>query len=204
MGIIFWVINSISIPLLPFLITISYSVGLEISPEKIFNPERNILSEIKVTNGKITFITNRIDSSGYKINQGKAFFKIMVSYNNKIIDLILGFGIDTENFSLTVSSSSYSTIILAFTFYYENTNTIKYEIEIIIDIIMKAVLERVLVLAESFGGDLTPVEESIGLGPGLYIIFLIISNLLAQGASFTIEAVSSFFVSLFPYAQNIL
>ena len=179
MGIIFWVINSISIPLLPFLITISYSVGLEISPEKIYKPERNILSEIKVTNGKITFITNRIDSSGYKINQGKAFLKIMESYNNKIIDLILGFGIDTENFYLTVSSSSYSTIILTFTFYYENTNTIKYEIEIIIDIIMKAVLERVLVLAESFGGDLTPVVENIGIGPGLYIIFLIISNLLA-------------------------
>ena len=69
---------------------------------------------------------------------------------------------------------------------------------------MKAVLEKVLVLAESFGGDLTPVEESIGIGPGLYIIFLIISNLLVPGASFTIEAVSSFFVSLFPYAQNVL
>ena len=128
----------------------------------------------------------------------------MESYNNKIIDLILGFGIDTENFSLTMSSSSYSTIVLTFTFYYENTNTIKYEIEIIIDIIMKAVLERVLVLAESFGGDLTPVVENIGIGPGLYIIFLIISNLLAPGASFAIEAVPAFLLSLFSYAQNVL
>jgi hypothetical protein len=92
------------------------------------------------SNGKITFITNGIDSSGYKINLDKSFFKIMESYNNKIIDLILGFGIDNENFSLTVSSSLYSTIVLTFTFYYENTNTVKYEIEIKIDIIMKVVL----------------------------------------------------------------
>ena len=59
---------------------------------------------------------------------------------------------------------------------------------------MKAILEKVLVLAESFGGDFTPVEESIGIGPGLYIIFLIISNLLSPGASFAIEAVSAFFI----------
>ena len=63
---------------------------------------------------------------------------------------------------------------------------------------MKAVLEKVLVLAESFGGDLTPVEESIGIGPGLYIIFLIISNLLAPGASFAIEAAPAFFYLCFP------
>ena len=79
----------------------------------------------------------------------------MESYNNKIIDLILGFGIDNEKFSLTVSSSLYSTIVLTLTFYYENTNTIKYRIKIKIDIIMKAILEKFLVLAESFGGDLT-------------------------------------------------
>ena len=196
-------INSISIPLLPFLITISYSVGLEISPEKIFKPERNILSEIKVTNGKITFITNGIDSSGYKKNLDKAFSKIMESYNNRIIDLILGFGIDNENFSLTVSSSSYSVIILTFTFYSENTNTIKYEIEIKIDIIMKAVLEKVLVLAESFGGDPTPVVESIGKGPGLYIIFLIISHVLSPGLSFNTEALSAFLLSSFAYSKDL-
>ena len=196
-------INSISIPLLPFLITISYSVGLEISPEKIFKPERNILSETKVTNGKITFITNGIDSSGYKKNLDKAFSKIMESYNNRIIDLILGFGIDNENFSLTVSSSSYSVIILTFTFYSENTNTIKYEIEIKIDITMKAVLEKVLVLAESFGGDPTPVVESIGKGPGLYIIFLIISHVLSPGLSFNTEALSAFLLSIFPYAKDV-
>ena len=195
-------INSIKIPALPFLITISYSVGLEMSSENIFQPESNILSETKVTNGKITSITNGIDSSGYKIDIGKAYFKIMQSYNNKIMDLIAGFGLNTENFSLTVSSSIYSVMILSFTFYYENTNTIKYEIEIKIEIVLKAVLEKVLALAESF--ELTPVIQGIGLGAVLYIIFLIISNLFAPGVSAGLEALSTFLLSFLSQTQYAL
>ncbi len=198
-------INSATIPALPFLITISYSVGLELSSENIFKPERNILSETKVTNGKITSITNGIDLFGYKIDIGKLFFKILVSYNNKILDVIAGFGLNTETFSLTVSSSIYSVMILSFTFYSENTNTIKFEIEIKIELVIKSVLEKVVALAESFG--LTPVVQGIELGAVLYIIFLIISNLFAPGVSAVsagLEALSSFLLSFLSTTQYAL
>ena len=170
-------INSISFAYFPFLITISYSVGLEISPEKIFKPERNILSETKVINGKITPITNPINTYGYKLNLGNNFIKIMESYDNKIMDLIIGFGIDFENFSLTVSSGSYSDFILTFTFYVENTNKIKYEIEIKIEYISKIVLEKVKLFAKSYleNIDLTPVfEENIKT----VIIFSLVTEIL--------------------------
>ena len=72
------------------------------------------------------------------------------------------------------------------------------KIEIKIEIVIKAVLEKVIALAESF--ELTPVIQGIGLGAVLYIIFLIISNLFAPGVSAALEALSTFLLSFLSYA----
>jgi len=137
-----------------FVVIISYEVGLEISIEKFFETENNILSETKVINGKIISHYDGFDLLNIKKNLDNNILKYIDLYNKNIQDIILSFGIEKESYSITVSTNeSFNCTLFTLRFFNDiGAGTIKYEIEIKIEAnnIMLSQLEKFPKPAYSF------------------------------------------------------
>ena len=137
-----------------FVVIISYEVGLEISTEKFFETENNILSETKVINGKIYSHYDGFDLLIGKKNLDNNILKYIDLYNKNIQDIILSFGIEKESYSITVSTNeSFNCTLFTLRFFNDiGAGTIKYEIEIKIEAnnIMLSQLEKFPKPAYSF------------------------------------------------------
>ena len=118
-----------------FSVTVSYSVGQGISTEKLFYPEKYLISETKVVEGKINYHSDGLNLLDGKINVDNKLYKLLEAYNKDISNLILEFGIETDNYILTVSTNdNFDCLIYTITYHYEDTQAIYYEIEIKIEI----------------------------------------------------------------------
>ena len=116
-------------------LTVSYSVGQEISTEKLFYPEKYLISETKVVEGKINYHSDGLNLLDGKINVDNKLYKLLEAYNKDISNLILEFGIETDKYILTVSTNdNFDCLIYTITYYYGDTFSIYYEIEIKIEI----------------------------------------------------------------------
>lgn len=125
-------------------LTASYSVGVEISTDKLFNPEKYLISETKVVEGKIGYHSDGLNLLDGKINVDNKLYKLSEAYNKKISNLILEFGIETDNYILTVSTNAnFDCLIYTMTYLYGDTKAINYEIEIKIEIDNQALKEKV-------------------------------------------------------------
>ena len=119
-----------------FIVTLSYKVGLEISTENFFEPENNKLSETKVLKGKIDIHSDGLDLLGGKINIDNTIIKYFDLYNKKIKEVIFDFGLETETYSVTISTNAlFDCLIYTFRFFNNDKfENIVYEIEIKIEI----------------------------------------------------------------------
>ena len=116
-----------------FIVTVSYGIGLELSTEAIFQPEETILSESNVINGNLEIHLDSFEALNGKVEIDNQFLKLIDSFINKNLDIIVDLGFEKESFSLTVSIGINS-VTFTFRYYFLNTNLIYYEIEIKIDI----------------------------------------------------------------------
>ena len=119
-----------------FIVTLSYKVGLEISTENFFEPENNKLSETKVLKGKIDIHSDGLDLLGGKINIDNTIIKYFDLYNKKTKEVIFDFGLETETYSVTISTNAlFDCLIYTFRFFNNDKfENIVYEIEIKIEI----------------------------------------------------------------------
>ena len=119
-----------------FIVTLSYKVGLEISTENFFEPEKNKLSETKVLKGKIDIHSEGLDLLDGKINIDNTIIKYFDLYNKKIKEVIFDFGLETETYSVTISTNAlFDCLIYTFRFFNNDKfENIVYEIEIKIEI----------------------------------------------------------------------
>lgn len=125
-------------------LTASYSVGVEISTDKLFYPEKYLISETKVVEGKIGYHSDGLNLLDGKINVDNKLYKLLEAYNKEISNLILEFGIETDNYILTVSTNAnFDCLIYTITYHYGDTKAIYYEIEIKIEIDNQALKEKV-------------------------------------------------------------
>ena len=118
-----------------FIVTLSYKVGLEISTENFFEPENNKLSETKVLKGKIDIHSDGLDLLDGKINIDNTIIKYFDLFNKKI-KAIFDFGLETETYSVTISTNAlFDCLIYTFRFFNNDKfENIVYEIEIKIEI----------------------------------------------------------------------
>ena len=155
-------ISSISMYIPPcFEVTISYAVGLELSTEAFFEPESTILSETTVLKGEIVDHASGLSLFKEKVNIDNGITKLLSLFNNSMENLALSFGEETDYYTITVSINSKSNIVFTLRFYFENTKTIYYEIEIVIKFINKDLsnlaLNYILVNAEEINKSLEQV-----------------------------------------------
>ena len=124
--------SSIVIPASPFfLVTVEYTVGLDLTFENLFKPERNILSETTIIEGKIESHYDRFYFLNEKINKNSNIIKIIELYNKRVIELVLELMKETKYFTLTISTDSNNKIaIFTLKYYNEKTKKIDYEIQI--------------------------------------------------------------------------
>ena len=151
-------LNSIKIPVSPFLLlTISYSVRDELTTENIFQPESNILSETTIKDREINIHFNGLDFLKGKLNINNNIYKIVELYNKIIKDIISKFGKEI-NFTLIISTDKNNNfVIYTLRYYYENTQEIDYEIQIIIQFINLKLKELVLKPVELY--DIIPFRR---------------------------------------------
>jgi len=99
-------------------VTLSYKVGLEISTENFFEPEKNKLSETKVLKGKIDIHSEGLDLLDGKINIDNTIIKYFDLYNKKTKEAIFDFGLETETYSVTISTNAlFDCLIYTFRFF---------------------------------------------------------------------------------------
>ena len=126
-----------------FIVTISYNVGYEISTENFFDPEKEKLSETKVLKGKIDIHSDGLDLLDGKVNIDNTITKYLDFFNKNIQEQIFDFGLETETYSLTISTNALmNCLIYTFRFFGDdNFENIVYEIEIKIEINNKILVE---------------------------------------------------------------
>ena len=131
------------IPAFPYIVTVSYNVGLELSTNEFFEPEKNKFSETKIVNNEIVFHSEDLLKGEVKIDN--KLIKFIDLYNKNIQDIILGISLETKSYSLTVSTNGlFDCIIYTFRFFKDiNETTIVYEIEIKIEMMNKLLAELV-------------------------------------------------------------
>ena len=124
--------SSIIIPASPFfLVTVESTVGLDPTFDNIFKPERNVLSETTVIEGKIDSHYDRFYFLNEKINKNSNVIKIIELYNKRVIELVLELMKETKYFTLTISTDSKNNIaIFTLKYYNEKNKKIYYEIQI--------------------------------------------------------------------------
>ena len=118
----------------PFTITISYSVGLELSTEQFFKFTGTMTSETTVINGVIKSHVDGTSLLNGKIDLDNNIVKLLEAYNQNISKLVVEFGLKTDSYTVTVGVDSNCALIFTIRFYFEKTNAIYFEIEIIIEV----------------------------------------------------------------------
>jgi hypothetical protein len=118
----------------PFTITISYAVGLELSPEQFFKLRGTMTSETTVINGVINSHVDGTSLLNGKIDLDNNIIKLLEAYNQNVSKLVLEFGLETDSYTVTVGVDSNCALIFTIRFYYEKTKAIYFEIEIIIEV----------------------------------------------------------------------
>lgn len=123
--------SSFKIPSSPyFIVTISSSVGLELITDNVFLPEKNILSETTVKDGKIDSHYDGLDFLKGKLYVHFDLMKIVESYDKIVEDMALKFG-NENDYTLTVSTDEdISYELLTLRYYYGKTLKIYFEIQI--------------------------------------------------------------------------
>ena len=123
--------SSAIIPVSPiFLVTVSYTVGLDLTTENIFLPESHVLSETTVKNGIIDTHYDRLDFSLLTESGNGDVIKFVESYNKRIKDMALEFVQDiADHFTFIVSTNDDDSIVVFILRYYKNKK-IYYEIQI--------------------------------------------------------------------------
>lgn len=131
------------ISVFPYIVTVSYNVGLEVSTNEFFEPEKNKFSETKIVNNEIVFHSQ--DLLKGEVNIDNKLIKYLDLYNKNIKDIILGLSLETESYSLTVSTNGlFDCIIYTFRFFKDiKDTTIVYEIEIKIEMMNKLLTQLV-------------------------------------------------------------
>ena len=168
-------ISSISMYIPPcFEVTISYAVGLELSTQAFFAPESTKLSETTVLKGEIVDHASGLSLFKEKINIDNGITKLLSLFNVSTENLALSFGEETDYYTVTVSINSKLNIVFTLRFYYENTKTIYYEIEIVIKFINKDLsnlaLNYILVNAE----EINKALDQIIIGEIIFCLVAII------------------------------
>ena len=112
-----------------------YSVGLDLTNENFFKPEKNILSETKVLNGKFDSHYDRFYFKNETINNNNNVIKIVELYDKRLLNIILEFTKEIYNFTL-ITSTNFDNNVVVFTInnYNDNFKLIFYEIQIKIQI----------------------------------------------------------------------
>ena len=123
--------STFKIPSSPyFVVTISSTVGLELITENVFLPEKNILSETTIKDGKIDTHYDGLDFLKGKLYVHFDLLKIMESYDKIVEDMALKFGKEND-YTLTVSTDEdVSYELLTLRYYYGKTKKIYFEIQI--------------------------------------------------------------------------
>lgn len=169
-------ISSISMYIPPcFEVTTSYAVGLELSTEAFFEPESTELSETTVLKGEIVDHASGLSLFKEKINIDNGITKLLSLFNISMENLALSFGEETDYYTVTVSINiKLNIIVFTLRFYFENTKTIYYEIEIVIKFINKDLsdlaLNYILVKAE----EINKALDQIIIGEIIFFLVAII------------------------------
>jgi hypothetical protein len=169
------------------IVTISYEVGLEISTEKFFETENNILSETKIIKGKIDSHYDGLDLLDGNVNIDNNLLKYFDLYNKNIQEIILSFGLETESCSITVSTNSLLLNCIIYTLRFFNDNEpgkIIYEIEIKIEVNnnMVSQLANTPKSIYSFNWSILNENKKI-LITGVIYALIITSAILTNGAT---------------------
>lgn len=75
------------ISVFPYIVTVSYNVGLEVSTNEFFEPEKNKFSETKIVNNEIVFHSQ--DLLKGEVNIDNKLIKYLDLYNKNIKDIFL-------------------------------------------------------------------------------------------------------------------
>ena len=167
-------------------LTMSYAVGLEMSTEPLFHPQKNIISETRVVKGKIDFEYNK---GGLNILDGKIkienkFYKLLEAYNKHISNMILEFGIETDNYILTVSTNAnFDCLIYTIYYHYGESDTIYYEIEIIIEIDNKALKEVVNSQVKSYENVYSNAYADTNIIKGILLVIIVGGLFVVSGGA---------------------
>ena len=95
--------SSLPIVISPYiLVTVSYGVGLELSTDTIFQPEETILSEANVINGNLDIHLDSFEVLNGKVEIDNQILKLIDSFINKNLDIIVDLGFEGESYSLTL------------------------------------------------------------------------------------------------------
>jgi len=142
--------SSFKIPSSPyFIVTISSSVGLDLAIENVFLPEKNILSETTIKNGKIDTHYDGLDFLKGKLYINFDLLKIVESYDKIVEDMALKFGKEND-YTLTVSTDEdISYELLTLRYYYGKTSKIYFEIQIKIQFNNKKLKELAILQMEN-------------------------------------------------------
>ncbi len=163
--------------------TLSYKVGLEISTENFFEPEKNKLSETKVLKGKIDIHSEGLDLLDGKINIDNTIIKYFDLYNKKTKEAIFDFGLETETYSVTISTNAlFDCLIYIFRFFNNDKfENIVYEIEIKIEINNKMLAEIAKNPQAVYSIDLSSLERNKEIIVKGVIFALIVAVALSTG-----------------------
>jgi hypothetical protein len=168
-------LSSISMYIPPcFEVTISYAVGLELSTEPFFEPESTELSETTVLKGEIVDHASGLSLLNEKINIDNGITKLLSLFNISVENLALSFGEETDYYTVTVSINSKLNIVFTLRFYYENTKTIYYEIEIVIKFINKDLLDLALNYIVVNAEEINKALDQIIIGEIIFFLVAII------------------------------
>ena len=140
------------VPVPPFLlVNISYSVGLDLSTENRLQSESIVLSQTAVLEGKVYLHYDGLDFLNGKDDSSKNAIKTVESYNKLVTDMISELEIEDNYYTLTISTNAdVSLIIYTFSFYYEKTNEINYEIQVQIILVNSLVKDMLAEIEESY------------------------------------------------------
>jgi len=191
----------------PFVkVTVSYAAGLELSTEVFFEPEENIISESKFINGKVKIDFGGLDLFDGNANVNNPLIKILDFYENFVTNLMIQVGIETDYFTLTVSTNLMF-IKFNFRFYFENTTTVFFEIEVKLELYNPLISSKVINKVKTFFEDhpivvgiIILVIIGIILGPEIAAAWEIISAGLESIA--VLKSLSSFIPIIPIFAFN--
>ena len=140
-----------TIPIPPIiLVTISITVGINESTEKIFKTEEKIISETVVLKGEIQNTKNIFDFLGENINIDNNIKKLIELLDYQVNKLIFSLGLENDSFSLTISYCFECTYIdITLRFFDPVNNNIYFEIDIKIEITNELLLKPVRFIIEN-------------------------------------------------------